>query len=313
MYPKKCSAGLLGSAPPTGGAPYQPPLLFLLQSPQGDVPAPEVQGHPVRKEECFLLSERINESLKLSQALHGTRNLEGLSSEHWRAWATRHLQQGGSSQAETDLVSTAGKKCSTPGRAWVQDREGERQKAVTTQHSVRAEGLTQPAGANPESVPSSLPDADSQKVTSNEPAAEKAPLPADSPSKDNEISSPKSPPPGESSPSRAEAGQAPSLHSLRVPEEQGPSLFASQHQENISRRRKRCHPNERHAFWGVNPGWEHFSEADAEEVKPCEGKGLLQHAVSPSWAHHAATIRVDLEVAWASPGSPALRTAVSRL
>eukprot|EP00075_Anas_platyrhynchos_P028928 XP_027318181.1 regulator of G-protein signaling protein-like isoform X3 [Anas platyrhynchos] len=114
-------------------------------SPQGNVPAPEVQGHPVRKEECFLLSERINESLKLSQALHGTRNLEGLSSEHWRAWATRHLQQGGSGQAETDLVSTA--------------------------------------------------DADSQKVTSNEPAAEKAPLPADSPSKDNEISPPKSPPP----------------------------------------------------------------------------------------------------------------------
>uniref|UniRef100_A0A8C3BKY1 Regulator of G protein signaling like 1 n=1 Tax=Cairina moschata TaxID=8855 RepID=A0A8C3BKY1_CAIMO len=114
-------------------------------SPQGDVPAPEVQGHPVRKEECFLLSERINESLKLSQALHGTRNLEGLSSEHWRAWATRHLQQGGSGQAETDLVSTA--------------------------------------------------EADSQKVTSNEPAAEKAPLPADSPSKDNEIPPPKSPPP----------------------------------------------------------------------------------------------------------------------
>lgn len=76
---------------------------------------------------------------------------------------------------------------------------------------------------------------------------------------------------------------------------------------------ERCHPNERHTFWGVNPGWKHFSEADAEKVKPCEGKGLLQHAVSPSWAHHAATIRVDLEAAWASPGSPALRTAVSRL
>ncbi|XP_040421090.1 regulator of G-protein signaling protein-like isoform X1 [Cygnus olor] len=113
-------------------------------SPQSDVPAPKVQGHAVRKEQCFLLSERINESLKLSQALHGTSNLEGLSSEHWRALATQHLQQGGSIQAETDLVSTA--------------------------------------------------DADSQKMTSNEPAAQKAQLAVDSPSKDNEILSPKSPP-----------------------------------------------------------------------------------------------------------------------
>uniref|UniRef100_U3IRC1 Regulator of G protein signaling like 1 n=1 Tax=Anas platyrhynchos platyrhynchos TaxID=8840 RepID=U3IRC1_ANAPP len=92
------------------------------------------------KEECFLLSERINESLKLSQALHGTRNLEGLSSEHWRAWATRHLQQGGSGQAETDLVSTAGKKCSTPGRAWERDREGERQKAPENKKKRTAPG-----------------------------------------------------------------------------------------------------------------------------------------------------------------------------
>uniref|UniRef100_A0A8B9D1U2 Regulator of G protein signaling like 1 n=1 Tax=Anser brachyrhynchus TaxID=132585 RepID=A0A8B9D1U2_9AVES len=105
-----------------------------------DVPAPKVQGHTVRKEQCFLLSERINESLKLSQALHGTRNLEGLSSEHWRALATQHLQQGGSIQAEMDLVSAAGKKCSIPGRAWERDREGERQGKERSQLSTRYVG-----------------------------------------------------------------------------------------------------------------------------------------------------------------------------
>ncbi|NXI71912.1 RGSL protein, partial [Anseranas semipalmata] len=75
-------------------------------SPQSGVPVPKVQGHAARKEECFFLSERINESLKLSQALHGTRNFEVLPSEHWRLFAIRNLQKGGSIQAEEDLVST---------------------------------------------------------------------------------------------------------------------------------------------------------------------------------------------------------------
>ncbi|XP_009581998.1 PREDICTED: regulator of G-protein signaling protein-like [Fulmarus glacialis] len=78
-------------------------------SPRSDVPMPEMQGHPVGKDECFLLSQRINQSLKLSQALHGTRNLEGLSSKHWRLIATRDLQKGSSIQAEVEplLCSTA--------------------------------------------------------------------------------------------------------------------------------------------------------------------------------------------------------------
>ncbi|NWI33830.1 RGSL protein, partial [Sula dactylatra] len=77
-------------------------------SPQSDVPMPEMQGHAVEKDECFLLSQRINQSLKLSQALHGTRNLEGLSSEHWQLIATQDLQKGGSIQAEVEplLCST---------------------------------------------------------------------------------------------------------------------------------------------------------------------------------------------------------------
>lgn len=72
---------------------------------------PEMQGHAVGKNECFLLSERINASLKLSQALHSTRNLEGLSSEHWRLIATRDLRKGGSIQAEVEpLLYRTGKR-----------------------------------------------------------------------------------------------------------------------------------------------------------------------------------------------------------
>ncbi|NXO60388.1 RGSL protein, partial [Aramus guarauna] len=73
-------------------------------SPQSDFPMPKMQGHAVGKNECFLLSQRINASLKLSQALHGTRNLEGLSSEHWRLIATRDLRKGGSIQAEVEAL-----------------------------------------------------------------------------------------------------------------------------------------------------------------------------------------------------------------
>ncbi|XP_040983572.1 regulator of G-protein signaling protein-like isoform X2 [Aquila chrysaetos chrysaetos] len=71
---------------------------------QSDVLMPKMQGHAVGKDECFLLSQRINKSLKLSQALHGTRNLEGLSSKHWRLIATRDLQKGGSIQAEVESL-----------------------------------------------------------------------------------------------------------------------------------------------------------------------------------------------------------------
>ncbi|XP_075567317.1 regulator of G-protein signaling protein-like [Pelecanus crispus] len=77
-------------------------------SPQRDVPMTKMQGHAVGKDECFLLSQRIHQSLKLSQALHGTRNLEGLSSKHLRLIATRDLQKRGSIQAEVEplLCST---------------------------------------------------------------------------------------------------------------------------------------------------------------------------------------------------------------
>nr|XP_009491241.1 PREDICTED: regulator of G-protein signaling protein-like [Pelecanus crispus] len=71
-------------------------------SPQRDVPMTKMQGHAVGKDECFLLSQRIHQSLKLSQALHGTRNLEGLSSKHLRLIATRDLQKRGSIQAEVE-------------------------------------------------------------------------------------------------------------------------------------------------------------------------------------------------------------------
>ncbi|NXK22169.1 RGSL protein, partial [Arenaria interpres] len=116
-----------------------------------DVPMPEMQGQAFGKDECFLLSQRINTSLKLSQALHGTRNLEGLSSEHWRLMATCDLRKGGSIHAEVEPL------------------------------------LRRIGGMNFGSLPSSLSDAESQKMISNE-------MPVDSPSKENELPPPKSPP-----------------------------------------------------------------------------------------------------------------------
>ena len=72
---------------------------------------PKMQSHAVGKDECFLLSQRINESLKLSQALHGTRNLEGLSSKPWQLIATQDLRKGGSIQAEVEsLLCSTGKR-----------------------------------------------------------------------------------------------------------------------------------------------------------------------------------------------------------
>lgn len=72
---------------------------------------PEMQGQAVGKDERFLLSQRINTSLKLSQALHGTRNFEGLSSEHWRLIAARDLRKGDSIQAEVEpLLCRTGKR-----------------------------------------------------------------------------------------------------------------------------------------------------------------------------------------------------------
>ncbi|NXY88811.1 RGSL protein, partial [Alcedo cyanopectus] len=79
-------------------------------SPQSDVPMPKMQGHAAGKDGCFLRSQQIKESLKLSQGLHGTRNLEGLSSEHWQLIATRDLQKGGSIQAGVELQFRTGKR-----------------------------------------------------------------------------------------------------------------------------------------------------------------------------------------------------------
>ncbi|NXW83001.1 RGSL protein, partial [Alopecoenas beccarii] len=94
-------------------------------SPQRDVPMPKTQGRAVRKNECFLLSQRINASLKLSQALHGTRNLEGLSSEHWQLIATWDIQRGGSIQAEVEPLlcrTDAGSQKWTSNKAAVEKR-----------------------------------------------------------------------------------------------------------------------------------------------------------------------------------------------
>uniref|UniRef100_A0A672UAN6 Regulator of G protein signaling like 1 n=1 Tax=Strigops habroptila TaxID=2489341 RepID=A0A672UAN6_STRHB len=152
-------------------------MFLQFMSPQSSVPMPEMQDHSVGKEERFVLSQRINESLKLSQALHGTRNLEGLSSKHWQLIATRDLRNGGSIQAEAELLL-----CNTRVNTGV--------------------------------FPSSPPDPDSQKMMSNELAVQKLSLTVDSPSKENELLNLKSPSAGDSSLSRLEAGWAPTIMPL---------------------------------------------------------------------------------------------------
>ncbi|NXW70431.1 RGSL protein, partial [Hirundo rustica] len=73
-------------------------------APGMDVPVPEVPGRAAGSGEHFHLSQRMNRSLKLSQALHGTRSLEGVSSKHWQLLAARDLQKGGSIQAEMEVL-----------------------------------------------------------------------------------------------------------------------------------------------------------------------------------------------------------------
>ncbi|NXX53676.1 RGSL protein, partial [Scopus umbretta] len=123
---------------------------------KSDALMPEMPGHTVGKDERFLLSQRISQCLKLSQALHGTRNLEGLSSEHWRLIATQDLWKGGSIQAEVEPLL-----CSN--------------------------------GMNIGSVPSSLSDADSQRMMSNKLSVQKPSLAVHSPSNENELLGLKSP------------------------------------------------------------------------------------------------------------------------
>ncbi|XP_072199428.1 regulator of G-protein signaling protein-like [Excalfactoria chinensis] len=80
-------------------------LQFMSSQSEGTL-VPKVQGHGLGKDKYFLLSERINESLKLSQALHDARNLEDLSPEHWRSFGTQDLQKRGILQVEVeDLMS----------------------------------------------------------------------------------------------------------------------------------------------------------------------------------------------------------------
>ncbi|NXA56865.1 RGSL protein, partial [Nothocercus julius] len=71
-------------------------------SPQNSFLMPKMQEHTAGKDERILLVKRINESLKLSQALHGMRDLETLSSEHWHLVATQDLRKGGSIQVESE-------------------------------------------------------------------------------------------------------------------------------------------------------------------------------------------------------------------
>ncbi|NXH64222.1 RGSL protein, partial [Rhabdornis inornatus] len=73
-------------------------------APGMDVTMPEVPGRAAARREHFHLSQRMNQSLKLSQALHGTRSLEGVSSKLWHLLAARDLQKGGSIQAEMELL-----------------------------------------------------------------------------------------------------------------------------------------------------------------------------------------------------------------
>ncbi|NXN83099.1 RGSL protein, partial [Bombycilla garrulus] len=77
---------------------------LLFTAPGMDVPMPKVPGRAAGRSEYFYLSQRINQSLKLSQTLHGTRSLEGVSSKLWKLLAARDLQKGGSIQAEMEVL-----------------------------------------------------------------------------------------------------------------------------------------------------------------------------------------------------------------
>uniref|UniRef100_A0A8C6ZWC2 Regulator of G protein signaling like 1 n=1 Tax=Nothoprocta perdicaria TaxID=30464 RepID=A0A8C6ZWC2_NOTPE len=71
-------------------------------SPQNSFLMRKTQEHTAGKDGHILLVKRINESLKLSQALYGMRDLENLSSEHWQLVATQDLRKGGSIQVELE-------------------------------------------------------------------------------------------------------------------------------------------------------------------------------------------------------------------
>ncbi|KAM7014451.1 LOW QUALITY PROTEIN: regulator of G-protein signaling protein-like [Passerculus sandwichensis] len=73
-------------------------------APGMDLPMAKVPGHAAGRWGHFHLSQRMNQALQLSQALHGTRSLEGVSSKHWQLLAARDLQKGGSIQAEMELL-----------------------------------------------------------------------------------------------------------------------------------------------------------------------------------------------------------------
>ncbi|NWX30904.1 RGSL protein, partial [Notiomystis cincta] len=79
-------------------------IFLWFMAPGSDVPVPQVPDHAAGRREHFHLSQRMNQSLKLSQALHGTRSLEEVSSKHWQLLAARDLQGGGSIQAEMELL-----------------------------------------------------------------------------------------------------------------------------------------------------------------------------------------------------------------
>ncbi|NXU48915.1 RGSL protein, partial [Turnix velox] len=89
---------------------------------QNNLPVPEMQDQAVGKDECFLLYQRINNSLKLSQALHGTGNFESLCFESWQLIKTQNLQEGIPIQTEVEppLHRTGKRRLYISSRAWDQ-------------------------------------------------------------------------------------------------------------------------------------------------------------------------------------------------
>ncbi|XP_056352951.1 regulator of G-protein signaling protein-like [Oenanthe melanoleuca] len=69
-----------------------------------DVSILEMLGYAAGRGQYFHLFQRMNQSLKLSQALLSTSSLEGVSSKLWQLLAVRDLQKGGSIQAELELL-----------------------------------------------------------------------------------------------------------------------------------------------------------------------------------------------------------------
>ncbi|XP_015725239.1 regulator of G-protein signaling protein-like [Coturnix japonica] len=140
-------------------------------SSQSDVPVPKVQGRRLGKDKYFLLSERINESLKLSQALHETRYLEDISPEHWQSFGTQHLQKMGILQVEVEAPMS---KTAADSEKMTSRESAVKKQSLSASSCSKDEELSSPKSPPPdESKPSRLEEEGESSISEASPEGEK--------------------------------------------------------------------------------------------------------------------------------------------